>query len=749
MTKTWKLHPLALAVSLVAASQVYAVGTGTISSGTGSIAKQGNVTNVNQTSDKLIVNWNDMNVGAGETLNFNQQSKTAAVLNRVQSGNSTQILGALNAQGRVFVVNPNGVLIGSNATVNVGSLVASTLDISDADFKSGNYVFSGTGKGKVTNQGTINATENVALISGADVINTGRITAGGDVALASGGAVTLAFPAYGNMAVSLSSGTVDALVRNGGLIQSTGGHIALTAWAIDTITRSVINNTGTLEASYVNSGNGNGKDASVKLESRGNGTVNADGIVKVADAASRLGVTGDQVTIQRGATLSSKGGIDLTGATRVDINGNLDAGQSSLRVITLVATQGADSTITAGAASLSGATPQGNANAQFDLSRGRNDIGYLMIDAKSARVATTGDTTLGWVSNATQDLDVSSQKDLLLNSLISTKGNVSLSAQNIKGDPYAYIAPGVNAYGDVTLNARDSIDLGTVSAGGNTTLTAQNGSIKVAADVLSNRYLDVSGHGNVSVGRIGAVKSSIQSTAGNVTLESAYADDLDVSAKQNITLNGDVRAGNVNMTAENILSGRGNNGWWYAPPQGRVYANGDLTLNARNSINLVAAYTPGNATFSAQTGSINISNGVFAGGDVNVTGKGDIAVGQLQAQNGSVTSTDGRVTVGSALAIGDLNVAGKGDVSVGSAIAYNDNNISSTNGGANVSSLYAGNNASISAGAPGIRLGNSVVERDLALKSTGRLMQTGLLYVNGELTADLAKDSPPPRVVRY
>lgn len=705
MTRTLKVRPLALAISLAAAGQAYAVGTGTIAGGTGTITQQGSVTNVNQTSDKLIVNWNNMDVGAGQTLNFNQPTQTAAVLNRVQSGNPTEILGALNAQGRVFVVNPNGVLIGSGAKVNVGSLVASTLDITDADFNRGRYIFSGTGKGKVTNEGTINAAESVALLGANNVSNVGTITAGSNIAMVSGGAVQLTFPSYGNMTVALSRGSVDALVRNGGLVRSTGGSIELRAWAIDAITRSVINNTGTLEATYVNSASSR-KNASVTLESRGTGNVDIGGTVRVADAKSRIDVQGNQVNVGRDATLSSKGDIYLTSTTNTNIDGNLDASQGVLWLASKATSQGDTSTIKADGVLLSDLTASRTAVSEFDLTRGRNDIGWLEVNAKSAKVATVGDTTLGGVSTV-GDLSVSSQKDLFINSAVTSGGNASLVAQNIKRNGTSPTNKTVSAGANVTLDAKDSIDLDIVRAGSwaDATVTAQNGSINVARYV-SGGTANVAAKGDIRLGSIDGSKSDVTSSAGNVTLDGGYAlAGLNVTAQKDIVLNGVVNANNATMTAENIKRGQVNGG-------GTINATaGDVTLNARNNIDLdtVSVGRSNSATLTAQNGSVNVSRAVSAGNNVAVSGKGNVNLASVSAANASVASS---------------------------------------NGGVSIASLNTFGNTNISAGAPGITLGTASVRGDLALKSTGKLKQTGLLSLGGNLAWDLAADSADPKIYR-
>ena len=94
------IRPLALAVALSFIGGASAVGTGTVVSGSGFIIKNGNQVKVQQNTDKMIVNWNNMNVGKNESLNFNQPHANAAVLNKINNIDPTVIVGALNAKGK-------------------------------------------------------------------------------------------------------------------------------------------------------------------------------------------------------------------------------------------------------------------------------------------------------------------------------------------------------------------------------------------------------------------------------------------------------------------------------------------------------------------------------------------------------------------------------------------------------------------------------------------------------------------------
>ncbi len=251
-----RLTPLALGLLLsVGSLGVMAQslpGGGSIVSGSGQIgAPDGNQLIINQASDKLAINWQSFNIGAGQKVTFNQPGTNSIALNRVLGVDGSVIMGQLDANGRVFLVNPNGILFGAGAQVNVGGLVASTLGISDADFIAGNYRFKGNGSNAaVINHGTLSTSAGGAIaLLGGRVSNHGVIAANqGSVALAAGDAMTLDFAGNGLLNLRVDEGMVDALVENHQLIRADGGQVLLTAHAGDALLRTVVNNTGVIEA---------------------------------------------------------------------------------------------------------------------------------------------------------------------------------------------------------------------------------------------------------------------------------------------------------------------------------------------------------------------------------------------------------------------------------------------------------------------------------------------------------------------
>ncbi|MPS35171.1 MAG: filamentous hemagglutinin N-terminal domain-containing protein [Stenotrophomonas sp.] len=254
-----RLTPLALGLLVSISSQGLMAQSlptgGNIVSGSGQIgAPGGNQLVINQASDKLAINWQSFNIGAGQKVTFNQPGANAIALNRVLGVDGSLIMGQLDANGRVFLVNPNGVLFGASAQVNVGGLVASTLGISDADFAAGNYRFKGDGRNAaVINHGSLNTRAGGAIaLLGGRVSNHGVIVANqGSVALAAGDAMTLDFAGNGLLNLRVDEAMVDALVENHQLIKADGGQVLLTAHAGDALLKTVVNNTGVIEARTV------------------------------------------------------------------------------------------------------------------------------------------------------------------------------------------------------------------------------------------------------------------------------------------------------------------------------------------------------------------------------------------------------------------------------------------------------------------------------------------------------------------
>ncbi|AZC29770.1 filamentous hemagglutinin [Pseudomonas chlororaphis subsp. piscium] len=250
---------------------------------------------VEQQSNKVIANWNDFSVAGDESVSFHQPGSQSVALNRVVGTQGSDIQGRINANGKVFLINPNGVVFGKSAQVNVGGLVASTQNISDKDFLDGTYRFAGNSSAAVSNAGQITASEggSVALL-GAQVSNSGVIQAQmGSVALGAGKDFSVNFDGNGLLNLQVKGAAVDALVQNGGLLKADGGQVLMTASSASSLLKNVVSNQGVIEAKTLQN-----KAGKIVLDGGDNGIVQVAG----RQDASALGGQGNGGVVEnRGA----------------------------------------------------------------------------------------------------------------------------------------------------------------------------------------------------------------------------------------------------------------------------------------------------------------------------------------------------------------------------------------------------------------------------------------------------------------
>lgn len=101
------------------------------------VIRNGAVMDINHHVDRAVLNWQSFDIGRNASVNFNQLNSSALTLNRIGQGSASQIFGQLNANGRIFLINQNGILFGDGAQINVHELTASTLNITDEVFENG------------------------------------------------------------------------------------------------------------------------------------------------------------------------------------------------------------------------------------------------------------------------------------------------------------------------------------------------------------------------------------------------------------------------------------------------------------------------------------------------------------------------------------------------------------------------------------------------------------------------------------
>lgn len=316
-----QLH-LLTTISIVFIPTAFALPTGgNITSGTGNIQvfDNGKQISINQSSDRIIINWDKFGIKADEKVRFNQPNQNSVALNRVLGLEGSIILGQLSGNGKVFIINPNGVVFGNGAQVNVGGLLVSTQNITDSDFNSGNYKFSGISRSTILNQGTINSANGSVILLANQVRNTGTInTANGSTVLAGGSAFTLSLDGTGLVNVKVDNAIMDALVQNTNKISANGGQVILTARDSSNLMKTVVNNSGTIEANTINYTSGKiVLDAGPKDRVDVNGQINASAQGQNIGDGGSINISGKHVRIGLGTLFNTTADNGYTGSVSI------------------------------------------------------------------------------------------------------------------------------------------------------------------------------------------------------------------------------------------------------------------------------------------------------------------------------------------------------------------------------------------------------------------------------------------------
>ena len=406
---------------------------GQIVGGSGQIQQSGNTTTIQQNSKVLSLNWQSFDVGADQTVNFLQPGASSIAVNRILGNTASEIFGHLNANGQVWLINPNGVLFGQGAQVNVGGIVASTLDLDDSTLGSNTVRFAGDGKGKVTNQGNITAANGgyVALI-GNQVSNQGVIRAQlGTVALGGGSAVTLTFSDNHLLNLAVDKSTLNNLAENRQLIVADGGQVLMTAGARDSLLANAVNNTGTVQARSVENHDG----VITLLGGMEAGSVNVGGTL---DASAPNGGNGGKIE-------TSAANFKL--AADAKITASAPAGKAGTWLV-----DPTDLTIDANAANTISSTLNGGTSViEQTTSGGASGFGVQAPGNGDINV----NAAINW-SNAAATLELDSVHDINVNAVINGAGGVAMNATG--GTLTIGNTGGLSAGTGATLNANKFIN---------------------------------------------------------------------------------------------------------------------------------------------------------------------------------------------------------------------------------------------------------------------------------------------------
>jgi filamentous hemagglutinin family protein len=301
---------------------------GQVAAGSASINSVPGTVTINQQSNIAIINWKTFSIASGELTKFIQPSSSSAALNRVTGGQMSVINGTLLANGQVYLVNGNGVIVGPGGVVSAGAFTASTRDISDSNFLSGNLNFTGNSSAGVQNQGTINALGGNVYLIGKTVDNQGTINApSGTAALIAGDNILLAQQNADGSTVTVSPGaqatgaTGKTAVSNSGTINAMSAELKA---ANGNLYALAINNSGVIRATTVKHQGGH-----IYLTANSGSIVNSGALNVSATAAKSKGgsvvvksVTGSTTNtgtiLAKGGQAGAGGKVELSGLTVVD-----------------------------------------------------------------------------------------------------------------------------------------------------------------------------------------------------------------------------------------------------------------------------------------------------------------------------------------------------------------------------------------------------------------------------------------------
>ncbi|CAH2774395.1 MAG: Large exoproteins involved in heme utilization or adhesion [uncultured Paraburkholderia sp.] len=306
--------------------------------GAGSIDSSGNTVTINQTS-RGVVNWDSFSIGGGNCVVF--ANGNGATLNRVTGGPPSVILGSLTASGSVYLINPQGVLVGPGGTISTnGRFVASTLDADNTAFMNGGpLTLSGNSNAAVINLGSISSSgDDVFLVARNSVVNMGSVSAPNGTAELSTGQQVLLQDSSSSKQVFVQAGNGGTVVP-GGTIEAKGGTVDMSAdtfvfpfggttvnapqWNISTPAFTV--NSGEAQVLSANLGN----DTSVNVQNTGangsGGDINVNSGINWQGNASLTLAAYHSLATGRGVTIANQDGGNLT--LRADAAG-LDNGGS-------------------------------------------------------------------------------------------------------------------------------------------------------------------------------------------------------------------------------------------------------------------------------------------------------------------------------------------------------------------------------------------------------------------------------------
>ncbi|HTV85787.1 MAG TPA: filamentous hemagglutinin N-terminal domain-containing protein, partial [Dyella sp.] len=656
---------------------------GSVVGGSGSIMQNGLQTVVKQNSQLLALNWQSFNVGANASVLFKQPSFSAVALNRILDQNPSLIFGHVISNGQIFLINTHGIIFGSTAQMNVGGLVASTLDLTPTDFLASHFNLDANGgTAGVVNHGIIEAASggSVSLVGG-HVDNDGLIIANyGHINLDGADRAVLDFDGDGLIDVQVTGALAKRLnddesaVVNKGTLQADSGTVVLQASAAKQLFTNLVNNTGVINAGGISTSGG-----VVRLVASGgnavdSGSINVSGThggsVQVLSDQD-VGVTGniDASGTQGGGSIRVGGGyqggegLQTAQATYVGPTATLDADATQSGNGGSVVVWGNQVNNFFGSITARGGALDGNggsvetsshygldAQGSVDASAPHGVAGTWLLDPYDVTINNTATSNIS-VSGTTYTANGNS----------SVINNTSLSNALTGGTSvFVFTAPqggtgNGNQNGDITVNAPIS---GASSGTGAASLYLEaagsiilNSNITAASSSLPLNVYLWANYGGSAAGTSYSSNASCASKT-NCIVQMKGADITTLGGNLDIETTGAVSVDSASSIATSGGSiGIGNNG---ATPS-TVTLDGTLTGGSL-IVNSTGTLTLGNdvTTTGAQTYNNQVTLGTSS---VTLTGT-SIGLGSGATGSSDTLTIDGNAVLGGTSTLGSLSVSG-------------------------------------------------------------------------------------------
>ncbi|GMV55743.1 MAG: hypothetical protein AMXMBFR6_15480 [Betaproteobacteria bacterium] len=660
-------------------------------------------------SHGAIINWRGFSIGAQELVRFLQPSAGSAVLNRVTGPEISQIMGQLQANGRVFLINPNGIVVGAGARIDTAGFVGSTLGMADADFLNGKLRFQGDARaGAIDNQGLIRTgPDGRVLLIAPDIRNSGVIqTDGGKLLLAAGQKITLTSLDFEGIQFEVQAPTdrivnLGQLIADGGAIQAFAGTLkhsgeiraSRLAADADGSVRLVASHEATISAgSTIRVDGPNGGRVLIQTTA---GDTRVAGSVSAQGSEGRGGdiqVLGRRVALQDGARLDASG---ETGGGRILVGGDYQGKnpdvQNALRTEVAAGAElhadarragsGGQIVIWAdentryhgslsargGAAGGDGgqAEVSGKQNLEFvgrvDLGAPQGHTGTLLLDPKEIQVNSDGGSLLGVLDEfadfALNILTVSPA------ALAAVQASVVLQAidQIIFNAPVTLTAAGAGLTA-IAQNGQVRVNFGAgiTTNGGAVSLQAlgaSSGLVQVSAPIntqgaaisLSGRSIGVGSNLSTGGGALDILSTTgSNNTSGTFTTAGGAVNILSSGSFVSSSASIDAGSGNVTLSAQSFVS----------HCCGTIRTANSATLTSTNSSISFGTLAAGHASASA-LGSISgtvqggVIDAISTNGSISLSAIGNLVFGNLSASLSSLnlTASGGAIQMASAASL--------------------------------------------------------------------------------------------------